>query len=452
MQKSQNKKHNILYSVCASLFIYGYCSTVTFGAPSVDYIQSQINKHDINIHTQNILSTIFQPKSKASFNDSNTASTEIWGRVRSRLNLGQAQTGQPLLQRHIRSFSQHQDYINKVIKNASPYFFYILEEVERRGMPSEIALLPIIESDFNPHTLSNKGAVGLWQLMPTLGRIHGLKQNASYDGRKDVYESTKVALDHLQYLHKRFNGNWLLAIAAYNCGEGRLQQAMRQNKSARKSTDFWALKLPKETTHFVPKLLAFAAIVKSPKQYGVVLPAIPNKPVITRINTGKPIDIAHAAKLVDISETQLRRLNPGHKKSSTNGAPFHLVVPIHHADTFKKKVPSTTVTQKAASTSSSTKETGKVKASTKETAKVKATTTQAKTKSSKSASSDVSVVSKAKGAGTSKAKVVHVVKRGESIPKICKKYKVKVSTVLANNNLKYSSIIQPGQRIVIKAG
>lgn len=446
MQKVQNKKSSILYCVCASLFIYGYCSTVTFGASGVDYIQSQISKHDINVHTQNILSTIFQPKSKASFNDTNTASTEIWSRVRPRLNLGQAQSGQPLLQRHIRSFSQHQDYINKVIKNASPYFFYILEEVERRGMPSEIALLPIIESDFNPHTLSHKGAVGLWQLMPSLGRIHGLKQNASYDGRKDVYESTKVALDHLQYLHKRFNGNWLLAIAAYNCGEGRMQQAMRQNRSARKSTDFWSLKLPKETMHFVPKLLAFAAIVKSPKQYGVVLPAIPNKPVITRVNTGKPINIAHAAKLVDISETQLRRLNPGHKKSSSNGAPFHLVVPIHQADSFKKKVPSTTVTQKAASTST---------ASSKSTKTAKSLTKQAKTTtSSKVTSKDVSVVSKGKdkAKSKSKAKVVHIVKRGESIPKICKKYKVKVSTVLANNNLKYSSIIQPGQRIIIKAG
>lgn len=442
MQKTHHKKHNTLLSVCASLFIYGYCSSITFGAPGVDYIHTQITKHDVNIHTQNILSTLFQPKSKKSFNDSNTASTEIWGRVRSRLNLNSAQSG-PLLHRHIRSFARSQDYINKVIRNASPYFFYILEEVERRGMPSEIALLPIIESDFNPHTLSHKGAVGLWQIMPTLGRIHGLKQNAFYDGRKDVYESTKVALDHLQYLHRKFNGNWLLAIAAYNCGEARLQRAVRQNRSARKSTEFWALNLPKETAHFVPKLLAFAAIIKSPKQYGVVLPVIPNKPVIARVNTGKPIDIAHAARLADISETQLRKLNPGLKKTASTGS-FHLVVPIHQADTLKSKIgqPSSTKgTQKTASVSS----TSSRKETPKPSLKPKSTTN---TKPSKLASSDISIVNKGKTAAKSAAKI-HIVKKGESIPKISKRYKVNESKLFAYNKLTHRSILQPGQKIII---
>lgn len=269
--------------------------------------------------------------------DDVATSKEIWSRVRESFSLAPNRSS-PLFEKHIKSLSNSQDYIDKVVRNASPYLYYILEEVEKRGMPSEIALLPVIESDFNPHTLSPKGALGLWQIMPSLGRLHGLKQNAYYDGRKDVYESTKVALDHLEYLHKKFNGNWLLALAAYNCGEVKVLRAIKQNKSANKSTDLWALKLPKETTHFVPKLLAVAAIIKTPAKYGIILPNIPNKPVITRINTGKALDISHAAKLVDVSETQLKKLNPGiRKKAMHPNGPFHLVVPVHQAKGLKEK-------------------------------------------------------------------------------------------------------------------
>jgi membrane-bound lytic murein transglycosylase D len=387
MQKSRFKKQSLFYSVCAFIFVHVYCSSVVFGSTS-GYPHAPMTNQEVNNQTRNILSHLFQPKNPTEITQSNQASNEIWGRVRARLDLSASQSTQPLFQRHLKSFAQHQDYINKVVKNASPFFFYVLEEVEKRGMPSEIALLPIIESDFNPHTLSHKGALGLWQIMPTLGKMHGLKQNAFYDGRKDVYESTKVALDHLEYLHKRFNGNWLLALAAYNCGETRILRAMSQNRVAKKSTEFWALKLPKETTHYVPKLLALAAIIKSPKEYGVVLPTIANKPVFTRVNTGKPIDIAHAARLVDISETQLRRLNPGVKKTASASGPFHLVVPVHHAENFKQqmdkapsaKIPSATTTVKAATSVSVSKKV------------VKTAKTSSKVKPSKSASTDVSIV------------------------------------------------------------
>ncbi|MBI2792871.1 MAG: transglycosylase SLT domain-containing protein [Gammaproteobacteria bacterium] len=444
MQKSHMNKINkqsFICALCAFIFLYGYCSTVTLGASA--YQRAPMTNQEVNNQTRDILSNIFKPKNPVEIN-STQSSVEIWTRVRARLHLGTTQTTQPLFQRHVKSFSQHQDYINKVIKNASPYFFYILEEVEKRGMPSEIALLPIIESDFNPNTLSHAGAVGLWQIMPTLGKMHGLKQNAWYDGRKDVYQSTKVALDHLEYLHKKFNGNWLLAIAAYNCGEVKLQRAIKQNRSAKKSTEFWALKLPKETTHFVPKLLALAAIIKSPKQYGVVLPAIPNKPVIARVHTGKPIDIAHAAKLVDISETQLRRLNPGFKKSMSANTPLHLVVPIHHAENFKEKINKTAPAKTAAPTTITATTTKAAKSS---TAQAKATT--------KTSNSDVTVVSSSKTTSKSNkaSGKTHTVKRGESIPSISKKYKVKISTIVANNNFKnQDAIIQPGQKIVISKG
>jgi membrane-bound lytic murein transglycosylase D len=175
--------------------------------------------------------------------------------------------------------------------------------------------------------------------MPTLGRIHGLKQNSQYDGRRDVYESTKVALDHLQYLHKKFNGNWPLALAAYNAGETKVMNAMKKNRSANKSTDYWSLKLPKETTHFVPKLLAVSTIIKSPQRYGVKLPAIQDKPVFTRVHTPQALNIAHAAKMADVPEKQLRKLNPGlNKKADSTPGPINLVVPIHGVQGIKNKV------------------------------------------------------------------------------------------------------------------
>lgn len=348
--------------------------------------------------------------------DSVTSSSEIWSRVRQRFNVSSS-ASQPLIQRHIKNLSKHQDYINKIMRNASPYLYYVLGEVEKRGMPSEIALVPMIESTFDPQVLSSKGAAGMWQIMPALGRLHGLKQNAWYDGRKDVYESTKVALDHLEYLHKRFNGNWPLALAAYNAGEGRVLKAMKQNKSAKKPTDFWSLKLPLETMHYVPKILAMAVIIKSPKTYGVKLPAIPDKAVITRVNPGKAIDITRAAKLTGTSETQLRKLNSGMKKTvhQSNG-PYHLVVPIAQAQK---------ITQNAkVATSAAPK-----KASEKPKAAVKKATPKA----------------------TAKATKTHIVKSGESLPTISKKYKVSYATLMKLNHLKAKHILHPGQKLIISA-
>jgi membrane-bound lytic murein transglycosylase D len=506
MQKSRNKVQTLVSYLCALTFVYTYSSTPTFGATSPDVVQVQTQEEAAS---NSLFSAWIKPKKSSSIQTQQQSSGEIWGRVRNRLSLNGHQS-QPLMQRHVKSFAKHQDYINKVVKNATPYLYYILEEVEKRGMPAEIALLPIIESDFNPQCTSHKGAAGLWQIMPSLGKLHGLKQNSSYDGRRDVYESTKVALDHLSYLHKKFNGNWYLALAAYNSGETKVQRAIKNNKSAKKGTDFWSLSLPKETTHFVPKLLAFAAIIKAPKQYGVVLPAIPNQPVFARVSTSKTIDISHAAKLVDVSETQLRRLNPGHKKTvSAGNGPMHLLVPIHQAETFKAKinktpVPSasatiTKVVSVAPSTTSAAKVDAPILATTGTTrysvkpgdtlnkiAKKFHTTKSAikelnhlkndklaigkslsipeqvaaKTQdivAPKAALNDVAVVktttqSEATTKVTAAKQKIHVVKRGESIPKISKKYKVKEDNVLALNGLKRNSIIQPGQHIIISNG
>ncbi len=416
-----------------------------------------------------------------------TTSTEIWGRVRDQFHLN-APTSMPSMQKQIRKLTRSQDYVNELAQNASPYLYFILEEVEKRGMPSEIALLPMIESTFNPHAASHMGAAGLWQLMPSLGRLHGLKQNAWYDGRKDIYESTKVALDHLEYLHKRFNGNWLLALAAYNSGETKVMTAIKINRMQSKSTDFWSLKLPKETTEFVPKLLALAALIKSPKQYGVSLPSIPNQQVFTRINTGRAMDIAHAAKLIDVSETQLRKLNPGlHKRSMNPNGPFNLVVPVKGAKQFtaQKTQAVATKTVAAVASASSTPVTTAKKAAPIVSKPVATTfsavryqikkgdniekiakrfkTTPKAIQQLNGLPNDVVVIGKSlqiPSTAVSTQKVntatqspkIHIVKKGESLPLISDKHHMKLKDLLAYNNLRSSgTVIQPGQRLKISA-
>lgn len=421
MQKYRNKTQVFCYFI---LYIFSLFASLK--AHAQEHTIAEMLATNI-IHKSGLLADWFQTSNTrtAQFIERSATSNEIWNRVRQRFHL-RAPSSAPLLQRHVKAYAKSQSYINELVRNASPYLYYVLEEVEKRGMPSEIALLPMIESEFNPQTKSHKGAVGLWQLMPSLGRLYGLKQNAWYDGRKDIYESTKVALDHLQYLHKRFDGNWLLALAAYNSGEYRVLNAMKKNRSLKKSTDFWSLSLPKETMHFVPKLLAIVTIIKSPKEYGVKLPNIANQPVFTQINTGKPVDISRAAKLVDVSETQLRKLNPGlHKKAMHPSGPFKLVVPISQANGLKNKVNQLNGVQTA-------------KANTKANTKVNA---DKNTKISKN--------NKKQSQQTQKKKM-HIVKKGESISVISKKYNIKVKTLLSyNRSLKTDSILQPGQSIVI---
>lgn len=459
-------------STIQSVLKWCFCAIVltSFNTTAIANLTELQTKAYTEVPTQHPFSTgLLQSKSGKK---EVTISPEIWSRVRTHFHLTPP-THSQRYQRHIKRLSTSQSTVNALVKNASPYLYYILEEVEKRGMPSEIALLPMIESTFDPQDRSHKGAVGLWQLMPALGRIYGLKQNSQYDGRRDVYESTKVALDHLQYLHKKFNGNWLLALAAYNSGEYRVLSAMKRNRAAHKPTDFWSLHLPKETMDYVPKLLAWVEIVRAPKTYGLSLPSIPNKPVFTRLHTGKAIDMTHVAKISNISETQLRKLNPGFKKSMDPKGPFHLVVPIQTAGVVQAKlgakpVPATPSKKSEKTNSTAQKEAAPAVVKTEEApvavdstttttadaqdavSTTKSATASKSSKSSKSSSSKKSKKSK-KSKSTKKAKSssgVHVVKKGDCIPKICKRYGISQKAFLAKNNLKsQSSVIRPGQKL-----
>lgn len=230
-------------------------------------------------------------------------------------------------------FANNPEYMERMMDRAKLYLFHIAAEVEKRGMPMEIALLPAIESAYKPHAYSRAKASGLWQFIPSTGRLYGLKSNWWYDGRRDVVASTGAALDYLQKLHDDFDGDWHLAIAAYNCGEGNVARAIKRNKKLGKPTDFVHLKLPRETRSYVPQLVAMANIVANPSKYGAKIPSIPNTEYFAQIETDTPIDLGVAAKLLDMPAEDLYFINPGYRQWLTVGdGPHTLLVPAAKKD------------------------------------------------------------------------------------------------------------------------
>ena len=259
----------------------------------------------------------------------------VWDRIRAGFTL--PSSDHKKVQSELRWFAKHKKYLKRVVNRAEPFLYFIMQEIDKRNMPSELALLPIVESAFQPFAYSHGQAAGIWQFIPSTGRHYGLKQNWWYDGRRDIHASTIAALDYLQYLAKAFKGNWLHALAAYNSGIGTVSKAIRKNKKRKKPTDFWHLKLPKETQGYVPKLMALAKLISKPEDYQVDLKCIQNAPYFEVINTGAQIDLAVAADLADLDIEDLYKLNPGYNRWATDPAgPHQLLIPIENSDQFKE--------------------------------------------------------------------------------------------------------------------
>ncbi len=261
-------------------------------------------------------------------------SDDVWQRIRQQLNFAVPQNRRVVVQRNW--YASHQEYLDRVAKRAEPYLHFIVKELEAANMPMEMALLPIVESAFDPFAYSHGRASGMWQFVPGTATRFGMKQNWWYDGRRDVIASTKGAIKYLQYLHKFFNGDWLLALAAYNSGEGRVKRAMRNNARRNIPTDFWSLDLPKETRAYVPKLLALADLVKRPGDFNINLYPIDNNSVISAVDIGSQIDLAKAATLADMTLEELQHLNPGYNRWATDPkGPHYLVIPNNKVEKFK---------------------------------------------------------------------------------------------------------------------
>ncbi len=226
------------------------------------------------------------------------------------------------------------EYIDRMTTRASLYLYHIVEEIEKRHMPTELALLPFVESAMQPEALSYAKAAGLWQFIPSTGKKYALQQNPWRDERRDVIESTRAALDYLQNLYNEF-GSWHLALAAYNMGEGGLERAIARNRGNHKATDYSSLRLPRETQYYVPKLQAIKNIVRDPEHYGIALPAISNEPYFVVVNKTRDIDVATAARLAEMPIDEFRALNPSFNRPViVSAASPNILLPAQHASSF----------------------------------------------------------------------------------------------------------------------
>jgi membrane-bound lytic murein transglycosylase D len=333
---------NIIISLLVSgLLLLGGCATTSEKSAQkdtedeslssyFDYGEEKSEPAQASIHNQYpavAAPRVYLPKdvnySAANFND-------LWDRIRAGYDLPAVQSKH--VAEYERWFSSHPEYIDRLVKRATPYLYHITVQVEQRNMPMEIALLPAIESAYKPHALSSDKAVGLWQFIPATGKHYGLKQNWWYDGRKDVYASTNAALNYLEKLNKYFDGDWSLALASYNAGEGTVSRAIKANKRAGKPTNYTALKLRSETRRYVPKLIAFSNIIKNPEKYGLKIKKIPNQPYFSVVRLSSQVELGIVADAANIRIEELEMLNPGIKRWATDPkGPHHLLVPAHSA-------------------------------------------------------------------------------------------------------------------------
>lgn len=236
-------------------------------------------------------------------------------------------------------YLDHPDYIERIQKRAEPYLHLILNEIEAKNIPGELALLPVVESAFIPDAYSPADASGLWQFIPSTGNDFGLQQNEWYDGRRDVYASTKAATTFLKNLGESFDGDWFLALASYNYGKGNVIKSIARNEEHALPTDYWSLNLPKETADYVPRLLAIAKLFANAEEYNIPLRHIPDKPYFEVVNIESPLDLRKAAQLAETPFDKFLKLNPGFSGNMTAPqGPHRLLVPVEKAQTFKTKL------------------------------------------------------------------------------------------------------------------
>jgi membrane-bound lytic murein transglycosylase D len=263
---------------------------------------------------------------------------DVWQRIRSGFRIDAAASPNPLVDAHVSWFASRPENVQRLAERSRPYLFHIVEEIERRDMPMEIALLPMIESAFNPTALSPAAASGIWQFMPSTGRLRGLKQNTWYDGRLDFTAATDAALDYLGKLYLDY-GDWQLALAAYNCGEGCVTRAIRKNVQEGLPTDYASLTLPHETRHYVPRLLAIKRLIDNPDQHGIAINALPNRPYFDQVMLHASMDIRSAARLADMSSDEFIALNAAfQRKIIRSDTPVRLLLPVDKADASQRNL------------------------------------------------------------------------------------------------------------------
>lgn len=381
-----------------------------------------------------------------------TSPLSLWSRMR--LGFSLTDYEHPEVQKNIKWFTDRPLHMERLVKQAKPYLYYIVDEIEKREMPLEIALLPAIESAYQPLARSHLSATGLWQFMPATARHYGLKMDWWHDERRDVQASTQAALNYLQKLHKTFDGDWLLALAAYNAGQGNVRKALRENRRKEKELNFWALNLPTETKKYIPKLLALSTIIYEPDFYEVNLIDIENSRYFSEVKIEGQIDLALVASLSEISLEQVRALNPAFKRWATRpGSQYDLLLPVNKIEIFKENlatIPKEQHVRWAQHKVRSGETLGHI------AQKYQIDTSLLRQvnhlKSSKIRVGKLLMVPinvQAGHDGEKSHKVIHVVSRGDTLWDLAKAYKVSISKIVDWNKLSKKSILSLGQRVVV---
>ena len=308
--------YRILFAI--SLLVFNSCASAANSNSVKSSIESEI------ITDTNIIE--IKPKE---------APFDIWERIRLELSITIPKDQIAATSLYRERLYSNQTAVNRISKSGQRYLFHTLTRAQELGLPVELALLPFVESEFDPYAKSVDGATGIWQFMPATGKEWGLKSNWWYDGKKDVLASTEAALQFLTYLNEKFDGDWLLAMAAYNTGPTRVNRAIRKNKREDKPVRFWDLNLPKETTAYVPKLLVLCELIKDPKAFDVNLPSIANRPYFERVKIPGQLDLMQAADLAGLKPETIYELNPGFNQWATDpSGPHYLLLPIGVSDRF----------------------------------------------------------------------------------------------------------------------
>jgi len=320
-------KQSWLFTVV--LIAYLGSHTVSLAAPASNAIQVDLKNRQISTERKDRLVVEVKRYRNAD---------NLWDILRENFALPHYENI-PGVQEKVNWYMRNQDYLIRATSRAAPYLYYIAQEVKTRHLPAELVLLPIIESGYNPFSISSMGASGLWQLMPDTATGFGVKQDFWYDGRRDILVSTRAALNYLAYLQNFFEGNWLLAIAAYNTGEGNVLAAIKRNIRAGKNTDFWSLPLAQQTRDYVPSILALATIISHPERYPIYFPPVKNAPYLAQVDIGVQINLQLAAALAGMSYQKLMQLNPGFNRSATaKKGPFTLILPIEDVALFAENL------------------------------------------------------------------------------------------------------------------
>ncbi len=390
----------------------------------------------------------------------------VWDVLRKQFSLNH-EVNQPEVQNQLRWLIAHPSYLHKLAQS-EPYMYHIITELKKRHIPGEIALIPMIESAYDPFAYSGAGAAGLWQLMPGTGTDLGLKQDWWFDGRRSIRPATDAALNYLVYLNKFFNGNWILAFAAYDSGEGTMARIIKKSGQTG-NIHFWSLPVPNETKAYIPRLLALAEIIQNPQRYKVELPDIPHAPYFEEVNIGSQIDLSHAAKLAGISYQDLIKLNPGYNRWATAPyRPYKLLIPVNRVENFNRNLANFPEDQRVSlerhqvsagdnlnliahryhTTINLIKELNQLKSNAVKTGQY----VLIPIAKNAAAIAKVNAPPPAKQAhftALKQYKIIHIVQRNESYAHIEKKYSVSRNQLKSWNKLKSGKPLQRGQQLVI---